>query len=93
MHLHTKSEVGLIDYSNLNKYKMQKDKETLLQVRLSYITDTEKMTQYKFARGVLGISQTQYCEYEKMKREPFDTTKQHIANRLGRTIDSIIWKL
>lgn len=68
-------------------------KQTLLQIRLSYVTDTEKMTQYRFAKDILGIGPTQYTAYEKMQREPFDTTKKKIADRLGRTIDSIIWKL
>ena len=68
-------------------------KQALLQIRLSYVTDTEKMTQYRFAKHILGISPAQYCAYEKMQREPFDTTKKKIADRLGRSIESIIWKL
>ena len=72
---------------------MKQEKQTLLQIRLSYVTDTEKMTQYRFATHTLGVSPGQYCAYEKMQREPFDTTKKKIADRLGRTIESIIWKL
>lgn len=72
---------------------MGQTKQTLLQIRLSYVTDTEKMTQYRFSKHILGVSPAQYCAYEKMQREPFDTTKMKIATRLGRTIESIIWKL
>lgn len=66
--------------------------QTLLEIRLSYVTDTEKMTQNRFAKDILGVSPAQYCAYEKMQREPFDTTKVRIAMRLGRPMESIIWK-
>jgi len=72
---------------------MGQTKQTLLQIRLSYVTDTEKMTQYRFAKHVLKVHPSQYCGWEKMQREPLDTTKMKIANNLGRTIESIIWKL